>query len=106
MVLRNTNGFVSGVGGLNEPLAKGFELSDGLLEVEVPSNVPSGTDYQVVCEYFPLLSSNITSLMVKFDFPFFLYHRQTVFISVFGDSGNESPSFTIANPMVQISLDI
>ncbi|KAI5119392.1 hypothetical protein M0805_005935 [Coniferiporia weirii] len=66
VVLRTTNGFVQGPGGLAEPLAGNFSLYDGSVNVQVP-DVPSRDDYQVV---------------------------------LFGDSGNESPFFTIGNPML------
>ncbi|EJC97848.1 uncharacterized protein FOMMEDRAFT_97934 [Fomitiporia mediterranea MF3/22] len=67
VVLRTVDGFVQGLGGLNEPLASNFSLFDGKVELQVPT-VPARTDYKVV---------------------------------LFGDSGNESPGFTISNPVVE-----
>ena len=76
-----------GPGGLAEPLASNFSLYAGEVKVDVPK-VPGRDDYQVVCEYI--------SDIYKY------YLRLTIipFYSVFGDSGNESPFFTIANSML------
>lgn len=56
LVLRTTNGFVQGDGGLAQPLAGNFSLFDGKASVQVP-DVPARDDYQVVCKFaIPVLS--------------------------------------------------
>ena len=65
----------------DHPLASGFSLSDGSVEVEIPSDVASGEDYFIVCESW--------SSPLKVDCPLL------TLALVFGDSGNASPTFTI-----------
>ena len=62
-------------------LAKGFDILDGRVEITVPW-VMDRTDYSLVREYYASFH------MLKFHFAD--YPR-----SVFGDSGNFSPEFTI-----------
>src|SRR6266550_3715915 len=64
---------------IDNPLAQGFNITQGSVNVVVP-NVPPRTDYLVVCEYTRSSRSLWSS-------PFAL--------SVMGDSGNASPTFAI-----------
>ena len=61
-------------------LASNFSILLGRIGVEVP-HVETGSDYQVVCEYFSVFFSSQS------------WSRWLVF----GDSGNFSPFFTITN---------
>lgn len=51
VVLRTSDGFVKGQGGLNEPLASNFSIFDGSVNITVPK-VPARGDYQVICKLF------------------------------------------------------
>jgi len=37
-------------GSIEDPLARGFDIMDGRIWVDVP-RVPNASDYQLVCEY-------------------------------------------------------
>ncbi|KAI0313845.1 hypothetical protein OF83DRAFT_495507 [Amylostereum chailletii] len=67
---------------IDQPLAQGFDLHTGHVEVQVPTNLTAGTDYRIVCACLISFSSE---------------HRRTHSgsFTVFGDSGNWGPEFTI-----------
>lgn len=62
------------------PLAKNFSILEGRHEIQVP-NVAPGDDYTIVREYLHVHISIDRPLIPG--------------IPVFGDSGNDSPAFTI-----------
>lgn len=73
-----------------QPLATGFPLIDGAVNITVPGDAATRDDYIVVRTY--------TS-------PFGPMRHALIFIlnTVFGDSGNASPKFTIKNPAPDVT---
>ncbi|KAF7791484.1 hypothetical protein EIP86_002500 [Pleurotus ostreatoroseus] len=70
------------------PLAQGFDLSQGAVDVKVPLVQP-GNDYIIVREYrAPCTHPPLRRAKVQWAYP-------SSFLPVFGDSGNRSPTFTI-----------
>ena len=65
----------------DNPLATDFPILDGFRTITVP-DVEPGDDWSIVREYHSLFSARMNDLT----------QRSTVF----GDSGNNSPDFTIA----------